>query len=345
MLPTQQSSIVRRAGRGALGLATAAAVGLFSLLRSNPKVRSVAYNLRNRRQFTDLYMHEVMLADRPRVDAYHEAIARHVGPGDVVVELGTGSGILSCFAAQQGPAVVHAIDHSEVIDVARQVAAANGLDITFHQTHSRNVSLEEPATVLIQEQIGDWVFNENMIANVTELRDRLLAPGGKILPALFDVYVEPVQLTDAAQVPFIWEQDIHGVSFSSLRARSDRARQESFAYRSEPLMAENYRCLLSNPVPAMSVDLMTIQPDEVQRSLAVTRTITRAGRMDGFCLYFVAHFDDTTSFTNSPEAPRTHWQIPLLRTPARCVEVGEVVSLTLSMPEIAVPSTWNWRES
>lgn len=345
MPTTQTHSIVQRAGRKALGLATAAAAGLFGILRRNPKVRNVAYNLRNRRQFTDLYMHEVMLADRPRVDAYYEGIARHVGPGDVVVELGTGSGILSCFAAQQGPAVVHAIDHSEVIDVARQVAAANSLDITFHQTHSRNVSLERPATVLIQEQIGDWVFNENMIANVTELRDRLLAPGGMILPALFDVYVEPVQTTDDAQVPFIWEQNLHGVDFSSLRPRSDQARQESFAYRSEPLMAENYKCLLSDPEPAMTVDLMTVQPRSVPRSLSVRRTITRAGRMDGFCLYFVAHFDETTSFTNSPEAPRTHWQIPLLRTPARRVEVGDEVSIRLTMPEIAVPSTWRWQES
>lgn len=337
---------LKRVGRTGFRLAMTAAAGLFEIVRRNQWVHGFAYDLRNRRQFTDLYVHEQMLADHSRVNAYQAAIARHVQPETVVVELGSGSGILSFFAARQGASVVHAIDHSEVVEVARQVAAANDLDvIEFHRCHSREFSLPEPANVLIQEQIGDWLFNENMVANVTDLRDRVLAPDGIILPARFEVYLEPVQLTDAARVPFIWEQDIHGVSFAALKPRSDQDVRDSFAYRSEAHWAEHYECLLSDPEPALTFDLMTINPEDLPQRLQVQRTIARAGRMDGFCLYFVARFDDTISFSNSPEAPRTHWLIPLLRTPARPVEVGDVVALDLSMPEIAVPTSWRWTMS
>lgn len=332
----------RRSGRSGLGLVVDAAAGLRERLRRVPWLRHLAYDLRNRRLFTDLYQHEKMLSDRVRIETYHEAISRHVGPDDVVIDLGTGSGILSFFAAAQGPRVVHAIEHSATIELAQAVAAANGIKgVQFHHVHSRDFTLEEPATILIHEQIGEWVFDENMVANISDLRDRVLAPGGTILPAHFEVYVEPVQLTEDARVPFIWEQDIHGVSFSSLKKRSDQLRN-SFRYRAKLLWAEQYDRLLAEPQPSMTFDLTTIKPDDLPQSLVVERTISRAGRLDGFCLYFVARFDETTAFSNSPEATPTHWMIPWLRTPSRTVQAGDRVSLKLTIPDIADPPTWRW---
>jgi protein arginine N-methyltransferase 1 len=326
-----------------LGLVVDAAAGVRERLRRIPWIRRLAYDLRNRRLFTDLYQHEKMLSDRSRIEKYHEAIARHVGPEAVVLDLGTGSGILSFFAAAQGPRVVHAIEHSSVIELAQAVAAANGIEgIEFHRVHSQDFTIDEPATVLIHEQIGEWVFDENMVANISDLRDRVLAPGGVILPAHFEVFVEPVQTTEDARVPFIWEQQIHGVSFASLKKQSDQAR-DSFRYRAKLLWAEQYDRLLAEPQPAITFDLTTLQPDDLPRSLSVRRTVSRAGRLDGFCLYFVARFDDMTSFSNSPEATPTHWMIPWLRTPARTVQVGDVVSLELTMPDIADPVSWRWK--
>jgi len=44
-----------------------------------------------------------MVFDKVRMDVYHEGISRNVKHGDVVVDLGTGTGILALFAAQQNP--------------------------------------------------------------------------------------------------------------------------------------------------------------------------------------------------------------------------------------------------
>lgn len=94
-------------------------------LKSNPTIRNLISDVDNSKNFTRLQVHEEMVADAVRVDSYHEAIRRHVRPGDVVVDLGTGTGILALFAAQQQAKQVYALDHSPFIEVARRIADAN----------------------------------------------------------------------------------------------------------------------------------------------------------------------------------------------------------------------------
>ena len=48
--------------------------------------------------------------------------------GKVVLDLGCGSGILSCFAAKCGARVVIAIDMSTIANTAKKVIAANNLE-------------------------------------------------------------------------------------------------------------------------------------------------------------------------------------------------------------------------
>ena len=61
--------------------ARAAAQRLRRWARGNRLVRNVLYDSRNADEFSDLLEHERMLADRTRVDTYHQAITRHVETG------------------------------------------------------------------------------------------------------------------------------------------------------------------------------------------------------------------------------------------------------------------------
>lgn len=72
------------------------------------------------------YAHEKMLMDKIRCDAYKDAIQRTVKPGDVVVDLGAGTGLLSFFAVQAGARHVYAIEESGIADVAAELIEANG---------------------------------------------------------------------------------------------------------------------------------------------------------------------------------------------------------------------------
>ncbi len=158
-----------------------------------------------------------MLSDRPRMDFYHAAIERHVRPGDRVIDLGTGTGILAAFASHRGAACVYAIDHSDILKHARSLAEHNQIkNIKFIATHSRDFKMAERVDVILHEQMGDFLFDESMVTNVIDLRDRVLKPGGLIVPARFEFYCEPIKVRDERAIPFIWALNVHGYDYSCL---------------------------------------------------------------------------------------------------------------------------------
>jgi len=74
-----------------------------------------------------LRTHRQCVGDTSRTDLYTEAIAEVIRPGDVVVDVGTGTGILGMMACRAGARTVYAIEPDQIIESARQVCAANGL--------------------------------------------------------------------------------------------------------------------------------------------------------------------------------------------------------------------------
>ena len=71
-----------------------------------------------------------MLSDQSRMAAYHSAI---VGNSDlfkdkIVMDVGTGSGILACWAANAGARKVYAIEYTDMAENAKLVMKANGVD-------------------------------------------------------------------------------------------------------------------------------------------------------------------------------------------------------------------------
>jgi protein arginine N-methyltransferase 1 len=258
---------------------------------------------RNIAEFDDLWAHERMLADGVRVDAYARAFARQIGRNDVVLDLGTGSGILGFLAARHAKKV-YAVDHSGVIEVARAVAEANGIaNVEFVRSNSRDFTAPEPIDVILNEQIGDELFEENMIENVVDLRTRLLRPGGRILPARIALYLEPVMLRDGYDIPFIWEMSVDGIDFRSLRDRPEiatlpRSGDLRWVHRLE------VDRLLCDPAPLYTVDLGTVQARELPTAFAAERTATRTGRLDGLFVYVGVDFGDGIRFDTSPRRAR-----------------------------------------
>ncbi|MCF3651328.1 50S ribosomal protein L11 methyltransferase [Synoicihabitans lomoniglobus] len=304
--------------------------------------RDDAYRKFNSTYFAQLDQQERMLADRPRMTFYHAIIERHVAPGSRVIDLGTGTGILAAFAARQGAARVYAIDHAAILDVAQEVIAHNRVpNVEFIAQHSSDVVLDEPVDIILHEQMGDYLFDESMVANICDLRDRLLKPGGRILPSRFEFYCEPVKLHDERHVPFIWDLNLFGIDYGFIK---EQRPDEAEYYRQASCDLGVVEAFLGEPKAAIEFDLHTVDDATMPRKIRIKRPVVTAGRLDGFAVYFKVLVDDDLTLSSSPLDPdrAPHWGFRLLRCEMDDLGVGDVVTLTLEVGRWADPDSWNW---
>ena len=230
--------------------------------------------------FDWLRSHEEMLADSVRLDAYYAAIERYVRPQHSVVDIGTGTGVLAFFAAAKNPRKIYAIDHSnKMLDYARAAAEANGItNVSFVGSNSRKFRPGESIDVILQEQMGIGLFDEGMLEALIDVRDRCLIPGGRILPAKFEFYLEPVQLMEDERIPLIQELRIHGVTFPR------PPRLASGAYYFREIYPRDVDFLLCDPEPVFSFDLNTLTFDHIPKRFCVSKPVVRRGQVDGVCM-------------------------------------------------------------
>jgi protein arginine N-methyltransferase 1 len=314
-----------------------------SKLASSDRLMGLVYDLTNETNFAGLSEHEEMLSDTVRVNAYHEAIHRNVAPGDVVLDLGTGTGLLAFMASRAGAEKVYAVEHSDFIEVAREIAAHNNIsNIEFIQENSREFTPPEPVDVVLHEQMGDELFNENMLENLLDLRERALRPGGRILPAHFRLFVEPVSYINSMRVRRFWnielpdDIDLHATERSTAAARFDAGRTEQLWVRPGSVASA-----IGAAEPILDFDLHTLDSvDALQVDHVVERTADSDAIVDGFCVWFEARFDDQIVLSTSPLAPVTSWGNRLFRLD-ESVAAGESIRSHVHLGNIVDPSTWS----
>jgi len=120
-----------------------------------------------------------------RTDAFASAIARVVRPGDVVLDLGSGTGVLAILACRAGARKVFAVEQGHIADVAAMLIKDNGCADRVDVLHARSqdVELPERANVLVTETLGNLGFDEQILPAVLDARQRMLAPDARIVPA------------------------------------------------------------------------------------------------------------------------------------------------------------------
>ena len=134
--------------------------------------------------YAEIEVHRTMICDRVRTEAFRRAIDSVVRPGDVVLDVGAGSGILSMFAARAGAARVYAVERTTVAVMAQELAAANGFAdvIEVIQGDMMDIELPERVDVIVSEWLGGFGIDEGMLPPVIAARERWLKPGGVMIP-------------------------------------------------------------------------------------------------------------------------------------------------------------------
>ena len=175
--------------------------------------------------WADPVEHGRMLHDQRRTGDYLAAIAEAVSRGDVVLDIGTGSGVLAIAAARAGARHVYAVEASDIAPVAERVFALNGLSdrITLISGWSRQIELPEPADLLVAEVIGNEPFEEEILETTLDARRRLLKPGARLLPNALTLFARPLLIPEpehrqraiSRTAAMRW-RDLYGIDFQPL---------------------------------------------------------------------------------------------------------------------------------
>jgi SAM-dependent methyltransferase len=262
------------------------------------------------------------LADLPRLAAYRAALGQVVRPGDTVLDLGSGTGVLAVLAAQAGAGHVYAVDASDMLAVARAVVAANGVQdrVTLLNAHSRRVELPERVDVVVADQMGPVGLEAGLLECFADARRRLLKPGGTLVPFRLHLVAAPLSSTALWEDVAFWDRPADGIDVRAVQAF---ARNVRYYAEAEP------DALLGPGTTVATLD--PGDPGAAPITTAVELPVARAGPLHGIAVWFAADLAEDITISNGPDVPdrlqRSHVVLPLIEPVP--VEAGDVVHLDL----------------
>jgi protein arginine N-methyltransferase 1 len=262
-----------------------------------------------------------MTGDRARMIAYGDALRRAVSPGSIVVDVGAGAGVMTLLACRAGARHVFAIEPNDAIEMARELVRANGMAdrVTFFQALSTDVTLPERADVIVADLRGSLPLLGHHFAAIADARERLLAPGGTLLPQRDDLRVAPVrdpELHKKVTRPWIEELDLEwGPLIDRLgnTTSRDTVRPSS---------------LLAPAATWATIDYGEVRDSTVRGSARFTLDATSA--VHGLALWFDATIDARATYSNAPgRADSVYGNLFLPLRDALVLTAGETLEVEL----------------
>lgn len=266
------------------------------------------------------------MQDVVRTSSYRDAVLKNKSlfENKVVMDVGCGTSILSMFASNAGAKKVIAVDQSEIIFHAMDIARKNGINnIEFVKGRLENIQLPlaegETIDIIISEWMGYFLLFEGMLDSVIFARDNFLKPGGLMLPNRCNISL--VALGDEkrhSEYIAFWK-NVYGFDMTIMQAE---------VLKEAIVEVCRNDSALSEPVTMAEFNLMTVDYKYPNFVYDFELLVQKAGKITAFVGYFDTFFDlpHAVGFTTGPHATPTHWKqvIFYIRDPV-AVAAGEVV--------------------
>lgn len=278
--------------------------------------------------------HRSMLADTARVDAFKRAIFETVKAGDVVLDLGAGTGLLAFLACQAGAARVYAIEAGHIMEAARMVCASNGFSdrVTFINERSTKVELPELADVLVTETIGNMGLDENILGYAMDAQCRLLKKGARMIPAAMNLHLVPLDAKQNYEAVEAWNESVAGLDFSAVR---------SIAANNPHYRRLDSSTFLGQPEHSAEFRLTGITSGNFETT--VTCIIDKPGMLCGLGGWFSARLTTSGAIVidNAPGSEAINWKQTFLPfTTPTAVLPNDVVEVSLRFAANASVIQW-----
>jgi hypothetical protein len=277
--------------------------------------------------------HRQYLSDAIRLDCFARALAEVVRPGDVVLDLAAGTGILSYLACRAGAARVYAIESTSLVEEGRAIAIRNGLAerVQFVREWSSFATLPEQVDVIVTDQIGRIGFDGGLVEYIADTRRRLLKPGGAIVPHRLDLVAAPVTDPHVRDAIHFWTESVAGFDYSPVHERA-----ASSGYPRHVAAAQ----LLAPAQSIATIDLATTKGEPVRGRAEFV--LDRAAMVDGVSMWFKATLSPTVTMTNDPAAARriARRQVVLPIAPSIAAAADDRVVFSFAARPVEVVVDW-----
>ncbi|MCW2238041.1 protein arginine N-methyltransferase [Azospirillum canadense] len=259
--------------------------------------------------------HLPMINDVERNEAYDAALKRAVTPDSLVLEIGTGSGIVAMMAARAGAKQVVTCEVNPILArVAKETVAHNGygdrVSVVPKLSTQLNVGaggdLPEKADVFVSELINIGMLAPRMLSVLQHARTHLVKPAGAIIPRASTVYAMLVETPELARINPV--KTIDGFDMSTFDVF------RSPGYQQIDLAADAHTPL-SAGFTALEFDFTRNMPEEGEREITVE--ITHEGTCHGVAFWFDLFMDEEVVYRSESRARTNHWKqaMTFLETP------------------------------
>lgn len=275
-----------------------------------------------------------MIIDEKRTAGYRKALCQAVNPEAVVLDIGTGTGIFALMACQCGAARVYAIDPCDLVHLAREIAAANGYAdrIHFIQGISNRITLPEPVDVIVSDIRGSLPFFQQIIPTIVDVRQRFLAPGGRLIPQEDTLWASVAELPELYEkYTSAWSENVYGLD---LRPARSLAINNTYSATVSP---EN---LMAPAQCWWTLNYYTVAEPNAQADL--TWTVARTGTGHGIVTWFDTILAPGVAFSNGPGEKHVYgrsffpWPEPMN------LEPGDLVIVNLAANLVGDDYVWRW---
>ena len=282
-----------------------------------------------------LHFYGQMIVDAPRMEAYTAALRRAVKQDSVVMDLGCGPGVLGLIACKLGARRVYMVEPENIIGLARDAAAANGCAdrIEFFENLSTEITLPEPATVILSDLRGVLPWFQQHIPSIIDARKRLLAPGGVLIPRRDILWAAVVEAPEQYQeIVGPWEDNAFDLDLSAA------TRLITNTWRKTHLKPEQF---LTEPVRWTTIDYYEVNSPDM--CAEISWRAARNGTAHGVVVWFDSELVDGIGFSNHPAAPRMIYGTGFFpfTEPVEVTE-GEQIKLRLAANFVQNDYVWRW---